>query len=112
MDKKAFKAAAKKAFAENKMVRVDGINDLVCFVKRFSSREMNEVIARSEGFDKKYDDGLNGERAIMLEIFDKDGAELFDPTDLEDVQFIANLPFVVRQAISRASAKANGLVGN
>lgn len=99
--------AACAQFDVTSVHKVDGVAPLEVYVKVFTAKEFRDLSARGESFDEHHDDGYNDERRMALELFDAEGRPLFDPENMEDVLFLANLPFGVRQTISLASAKTN-----
>lgn len=106
MDKQKMMAAARTAFSGS-LNRVEGVEPLEVYVKRFSAKEFRDLMARQEAFEERFDDGYNPERQIATELFDETGRPLFDPENMEDVLFLAELPWAVRQTLALASASAN-----
>ena len=91
LSKKEQIAAAKQAFVTGGLVQVQGVAPLEVFVKQLNSAEFRSIKATAESFKGKYDDGLNDERELSLELFDADGKPYFDYQNLEDLQFLAGL---------------------
>ena len=89
LSKKEQIAAAKQAFVTGGLVQVQGVAPLEVFVKQLNSAEFRSIKATAESFKGKYDDGLNDERELSLELFDADGQLYFDHTDVAEMQFLA-----------------------
>lgn len=87
--------------------RVEDVEPLEVYVKTFTVKEFQDILARVESFHGRYDDGYNAERGLALELFDADGKQLFDPENMEDVLFLAGIPWAVRNLLSQAAVQAN-----
>ena len=103
LSKKEQIAAAKQAFVTGGLVQVQGVAPLEVFVKQLNSAEFRSIKATAESFKGKYDDGLNDERELSLELFDADGQLYFDHADVAEMQFLANLPVGIKRLLSDAA---------
>ena len=96
-------AAAKAAFVVGGLVKIEGIAPLDVYVKQHTSFEFRRMKKQADEFKDKYDDGLNDDRELALELFDADGQLYFDHTDFTDMQFLANLPVSIKRLLSDAA---------
>lgn len=99
-------------FSKPVLQKVDDIEPLDgIYVRAFTAKEFRDFTARTEEFDKNYKDGYNAERTIALQLFDSEGVQIFDPENMEDVMYLAKLPFGITQTMSVASAMLNTPTG-
>ena len=99
--------AACAQYGTGKLHKIEGVEPLALYTKVFGTKEFRDLAARAESFDERHTDGYNEERRQALELFDEDGQQLFDPENMEDMLYLANLPFMLRQRISLACAQIN-----
>ena len=106
MTTKQQQMAAYKAKQKMALVQVKGLDGLEVFVKPWQAKDYRDVVALAETFKTKYQDGLNNERMLALELFDADGKLYFDYQNLEDLQFLADLSQSDRQLLDDAAKDA------
>ncbi|WP_066570577.1 hypothetical protein [Snodgrassella sp. CFCC 13594] len=108
MNKQAMMQAVKDAFNVDALKKIDGIEPLELYVKTLSVKGFNDRLKELQAIDDKYkDDDLNAIRGTIVSVFDKDGNHPFDADNLDDVNFMANLPIGIYTAIVNASNGAN-----
>lgn len=102
---------ALKQFNKPMLHKIEGLQEFGfefdLYVKTFSTRDFRDLMAKGDEFDSKYDDGYNAERCAALELFDAEGNQVFDPSDLQQMEMLSKLPFALRRLMTDASAKAN-----
>lgn len=106
MTTKQQQMAAYKAKQKLALMRVADIDGLEIYVKPWQAKDYREVLTLAETFKSKYQDGLNNERMLALELFDADGKPYFDYQDREDLQFLADLSQSDRTLLDEAAKNA------
>lgn len=110
----AHKAAVKAALAKRlknrpKMALVAESGDLQIYVKELTADEADQIFVETKKLEHQYrDDDKLDFRITALELFDADGERYFDPHNQADMDLLAALPILVRQALQHATIVMNG----
>lgn len=97
MNKKQQKAAAKAAYSQSRLVKLDGVEHYDIYVKRYTLAEAVEVADKHKEIESQHEgDKFIAERRLAVELFDEDGGHYFDPEDLEDLELISMMPMGLR----------------
>lgn len=105
---KAEQMAAAMAGASSELKAINGIGELMLFVKTTTVSDFLSKLATLEALTQKHGDEYKNERSLALELYDEDGQLYFDPSNQDEMKYLHDLPYIIRLKIGEAVGVVNG----